>query len=335
MARAVLQCARRRDDRRLDRVRRLVQRDLGKECIELLAPRLRLRATAQQPDAVGAELGMELEVENTEVAVGPYSADIVAKDTATGRYVVIENQLGKTNHDHVGKLITYGATLDATSLVLIATDFSEEHQKAFDWLNEHSSEDLSFYGVRLELWKIDDSRPAVRFSLVSMPSTATRLVAKASAADVTPTKKLQLEFWTEYAKRLAQSKELPSTQSPRPQYWYNVALGRAGIHLSCIADTWEKKIGVRVYIRSKLAERALPYLLTQKAAIEKEIGSPLVWDPHPDNSDKTIALHRQADIADRSKWPEYMDWLVDQTLRFRRAFGPRVKGFQTSAEAES
>jgi hypothetical protein len=278
---------------------------------------------------------MELEVENIEVAVGPYAADIVAKDTVSGRYVVIENQLGKTNHDHLGKLITYGATLDATSLVLIATDFSEEHQKAFDWLNEHSSEELSFYGVRLELWKIDDSLPAVRFTLVSMPSTATRLVAKASAAGVTPTKKLQLEFWTEYAKRLAQTKEVPSTQSPRPQYWYNVALGRAGVHLSCLADTYEKKIGVRVYMHSKFADRALAQLLSQKDAIEKGIGSPLIWNPHPDNSDKTIVLHRPADISDRARWPEYIDWLVEQTLRFRRVFGPRVKALQLAVETEN
>jgi hypothetical protein len=275
---------------------------------------------------LGEALGMELEVENTEVAVGPYSADIVARDTVTGRYVVIENQLGKTDHDHLGKLITYGAALDASSLVLIATNFSEEHQKAFEWLNEHASEDLGFFGVRLELWRIDESKPAIRFSVVSKPGTATRIAAKASATEqFTPTRKLQLEFWTEFEKRLRETKELPSTQAPRPQYWYNVALGRSGVHVSCIANTWEKRIGVRVYLSGYLADQALQGLDSQKDGIEKEIGSKLTWNPHPDKSDKVIILDRSADISSREKWPEYLSWLVDHTLRFRKAFGPRLK----------
>ena len=281
---------------------------------------------------LGEALGMELEVENTEVAVGPYSADIVARDTVTSRYVVIENLLGKTDHDHLGKLITYGAALEATSLVLIATDFSEEHQKAFDWLNEHSSEDLGFFGVRLELWRIDESSPAVRFAVVSKPATATRTAAKASAAErFTPTRQLQLEFWTEFEKRLRETKELPSTQVARPQYWYNVALGRSGAHLSCIANTWEKRIGVRVYLRSYLADQALQGLASQKEAIEEEIGSALSWNPHPDKSDKIILLDRPADISLRAQWPDYLSWLVDQTLRFRRAFAPRVKALELPA----
>jgi hypothetical protein len=119
-------------------------------------------------------LDMELEVENTEVAVGPYSADILARDAFTGRYVVIENQLGKTDHDHLGKMITYAAALDASRLVLIATEFSEEHQKAFEWLNEHTTEDLGFYGVRLEVWRIDASRSSFRTAASTTPTTARR-----------------------------------------------------------------------------------------------------------------------------------------------------------------
>ena len=81
---------------------------------------------------LGDALKFELEVENTEVAVGPYSADILAKDLATGRYVVIENQFGKTNHEHLGKLITYAAFLNAGAVVWITEEFTEEHQKSLD-----------------------------------------------------------------------------------------------------------------------------------------------------------------------------------------------------------
>ena len=282
-----------------------------------------------RPENIGRladALGIELEVENTEVAVGPYAADIVAKDTGTGRYVIIENLLGKTDHDHLGKLITYAAALDAETLVLIATDFTEEHQKALDWLNEHSSDDLGFFGVRLELWQIDDSKPAIRFTVVSQPTTPTRQAAKASASEeLTPTRRLQLEFWTEFEKRLRDSKQVPSTQSPRPQYWYNVALGRSGIHLSCTADTYENKIGIRVYLQSSVAERALEQLLKQRDAIEREIGAALQWNPHPDKSDKIILLSRAADLSVRDNWEEYLAWLVECTLKMRKAFGSRVK----------
>ena len=93
---------------------------------------------------LGQSLGLELEVEQIEAKVGPYSADILAKDIGTGKYVVIENQLGKTDHDHLGKAITYGSVLDASAVVWIASEFTEEHQKALDWLNEYSSDDLEF-----------------------------------------------------------------------------------------------------------------------------------------------------------------------------------------------
>jgi hypothetical protein len=100
---------------------------------------------------LGEALGLELEVEHTEVAVGPYSADILARDSGSGGPVVIENQLGKTNHDHLGKAITYAAALGASTVVWIAPDFTEEHRKAVDWLNENGSGDVSFFGVRVEL----------------------------------------------------------------------------------------------------------------------------------------------------------------------------------------
>ena len=105
---------------------------------------------------LGLALGLELELENTEVSVGPYSADILAKDIGNGKYVIIENQLEKTDHDHLGKAITYASFLDATAIVWIASDFTDEHKKALDWLNDHTSEELSFYGVKLELWQIEN-----------------------------------------------------------------------------------------------------------------------------------------------------------------------------------
>ena len=192
-------------------------------------------AKEENIEKLSLALGLELQVENIEVSVGPYSADILAKDVGTDRYVVIENQLKKTNHDHSGKLITYGSVLDASANVWITSEFTEEHKKALDWLNDHTSDEISFYGVILELWQIDDSKPAVMFNVISKPADIMRQTAITKASEnLTDTKRLQLDFWTRFREKLSKRKEIPSVQSARPQYWFDVSLGRLGIHLSCL-----------------------------------------------------------------------------------------------------
>jgi len=269
-------------------------------------------------------VGLELEVENTEVAVGPYSADILAKDLGTGHFVVIENQFGKTNHDHLGKLITYASALDASAIIWITEEFTEEHQRALDWLNDHSS-DVAFYGVILELWRIDKSQPAVKFNLVSRPTEIRRGDIVEASENLSETKKLQFAFWTEFRRKLLASKAVPSAQSPRPQFWFDVALGRSSIHLSNTANTYENRIGVRVYLGNQVADAAMAQLQAQRNEIEQELGTKLTWNPNPDNRDKTIGVDRDANLRDRTAWPEYLDWMVDMTTRFRKVFMPRIK----------
>jgi len=281
---------------------------------------------AQHLEELAAALGLELELENTEVAVGPYSADILARDTGTGKHVIIENQLEKTDHDHLGKSLTYAALLDASAVVWFATDFTEEHKKTLDWLNDLTSTDIAFYGVILELWRIDESKPAVRFNVVSQPAEIVRQTAISTRVEeLTEGRRLQLDFWTQLRERLLATEKLPSVQSARPQYWYDVSLGRSGINLSNIANTYDNRIGVRVYISNKVAAAALPQLMDMRNDIEAEIGSSLEWDPNPENQDKVIALVRDADLNDRNQWDEYLSWMVETILRFREAFSKRIK----------
>lgn len=101
-------------------------------------------------EKLGEALGLELEFEGKEVPVGPYSADILAKDAGTDTYVIIENQLEKTNHDHLGKCVTYASVLDASAIIWIASNFTEEHKKALDWLNDYTHDNIGFYGVKLD-----------------------------------------------------------------------------------------------------------------------------------------------------------------------------------------
>lgn len=282
---------------------------------------------AQNIKRLNDAIGLELEVENTEVAAGPYSADILAKDTANDQYVVIENQLEKTNHDHLGKSITYASVLNAKCIIWIAPEFTPEHSKAVDWLNDNTVDDISFYGVQIELWQIDDSKHALKFNVISKPNEAVRQATKTkSSEELTDAKKFQYDFWQRFRVKLEKTKKIPSLQSPAPQYWYNVALGKSGIHISntCNTDS-PNTVGVRIYISNRIVDKVLPYLETRKAEIEKTIGKSLTWNPNPNNQDKVIVLLNETNFEDDKKIEEALDWLVDHTLKFKEAFSKALK----------
>jgi len=276
---------------------------------------------AQNIIALNEAVGIELEVENIEVQCGPYSADILAKDVGTNKYVVIENQLEKTNHDHLGKAITYASVLDASTIIWIATNFTEEHKKALDWLNDHTSDEISFYGVQIELWQIDNSNPALRFNVISKPNEAVRQAARSIASDeLSDKKRFQLEFWNRFKDKLAQTKKINSLQTPRPQYWYDISLGKTYINISNTCNTEQNTVGIRVYIGNKIAEDMLPYLESRKTEIELSLGTSLLWNPNSDNRDKVILLLNTTDFSDDNKVNEALDWLVDYTIKFKDVF---------------
>jgi Domain of unknown function (DUF4268) len=282
-------------------------------------------AQAENVALLAAAIGIELEVTGVEVPVGPFSADILAKNSS-GEFIIIENQFGKTDHDHLGKILTYAATLNASALVWIAERFTDEHRKAIEWLNDHTSNDLSLFAVELELWRIDDSRPAVQFNVLSEPSeTVRQATAVRAAGPLSGARQLQGEFWTAFREQLLAKKVVVSAQAARPQYWFNVSLGRSYIYLSNIASVTDERIGVRVYISNRIASEVLPQLEAQKSEIELEISSSLKWNPNPNAIDKVIVLDRTADLNDRSKWPEYLEWLCENVSRFKKAFEPRIK----------
>ena len=128
---------------------------------------------------LGDAIGVDLEVEAQEKNVGPYRADILCKDTETGQWVLIENQLERTDHPHLGQLITYAAGLDAATVVWISRQFTEEHRAALDWLNEKVPEEIRFFGIEMELWRIGSSPIAPKFNIVSKPNDWTNPIVAA------------------------------------------------------------------------------------------------------------------------------------------------------------
>lgn len=273
---------------------------------------------------LGERIGMELEVVGQEVSVGPYSADILAKDVNTDAYVVIENQLEKTNHDHLGKSITYASALGAKTIVWIATDFTEEHKKALDWLNDNTNEDLAFWGIQLELWQISEDTASMRLNVVSTPSTNVKTI-KSRTNTESESRTIQLNFWTKFREKLEKTKKIPSLQTPQARYWFDVRIGRSNILLSDFCNTEKSVVGIRLYIRSNVVDVYYPALLARKTEINKALGSEPEWDPNPTAKDKTIALSHQTDLSDPAKVEEALDWLVNQTIIFHSVFSKEVK----------
>ena len=273
---------------------------------------------------LGEKMGMELELVDKEVSVGPYSADILAKDAENGSFVVIENQLEKTNHDHLGKSITYASALNAKTIVWVTTDFTDEHKKALDWLNDNTNGDISFWGFQLELWQITEQTASVRFNIISSPSSDVKQIKK-NSRDLTDASRTQLMFWTKFREKLQATGKIKSNQKAAPQYWYDVTLGKAGLHLSNTCNTMKNIVSVRVYINNQIADTVFPYLLSRKEEINKMLGCLPVWDHNPNATDKTIILSYNTDLTKPQKVDEAISWMVEKTLIFKEVFSSIIK----------
>jgi hypothetical protein len=283
---------------------------------------------------LGEALNLELEVEGTEVPVGRFSADIVARDTAGNSRVVIENQYGRSDHDHLGKAMTYAAVLDARTVVWVAPRFTEEHRKAIEWLNEHTDDNLELYALELRAFRIGGSEPAPQFEVVAGPNETVRDASTAiEAAASSERRQAQHDFWKAVSANLKEAGRIGSLRAPRPRYWYDVALGRTNVWLSLFADTWGKRVGVRVVLAAPVAAAALPQLEAQKVAIEREVGMPLVWNPHPEKAVKTIVGERAGDILEGAERSELVEWISRLAEKMREAFAPRVRQLDLARES--
>src|SRR3989339_1963783 len=146
---------------------------------------------------LGDEIGFDIKLLQTEAAVGSFSVDILAEEENTGRKIIIENQLEVTNHDHLGKIITYASGYDAEIIIWIVEDVRDEHQKAIEWLNEHTDENINFFLIKIELWQIEGSNPAPKFEIIVAPNEWAKAIKQSGATgELTDTKIQQLDFWT-------------------------------------------------------------------------------------------------------------------------------------------
>jgi hypothetical protein len=292
-------------------------------------------AKSENLKRLGDTLGIELELEDEEVAVGPFSADILCKDTADGSWVVIENQIEKTDHRHLGQILTYAAGLGAKTLVWVAAKFTDEHRAALDWLNEHTNEEISFFALEIEVWRIGNSSAAPKFNIVSKPNDWAKTVKMQASASsenrITEHKQLQFEFWTEFKKYVEDHSKI-KLQKPRYQHWTISTIGRSGFHLSAITSAWNTITGsfgipevrVELTLNSRSAKDQFSALEASKDEIQSKITLPLTWHKTEANSCK-IFVRRDGDFTDGSKWKELFEWLLKYLEEFNAVFRPIIQ----------
>lgn len=276
-----------------------------------------------------------LTVENAEVPVGTFRADLVCTEEGTGKRVVIENQLEITDHDHLGKVLLYTAGLKASIVVWIAESFREEHRAALDWLNANTGEDFDFFGLQIELWQIGDSDVAPRFNIISKPNewSKRRFEAAHEQGSQSEAKQLQLEFWQAFKLFVVEKSKILRPRKPRPQHWTTYAIGGSEFGLTAYVDTTKKVIRVSLVIRGENAKTYFKLLEKEKAQIESEIGDPLDWRELPDGIYSTIDLRLSADIAEKSQWSVQQTWLCTKLEAFHKAFAQRIKSLDIVADA--
>jgi hypothetical protein len=286
---------------------------------------------------LGETLGIELEPESEEVAVGSFWADIVCRDTADGSKVIVENQIEKTNHVHLGQILTYTAGVSAQTIVWISSKFTEEHRAALDWLNEHTTEEISFFGLEVELWRIGNSPPAPKFNVVSKPNDWSKAVrqqtgAASSTRILTDDKRIQFEFWTEFKSWLEERTKL-RVRAPGYHSWLSASMGRSGFKLNLIASFWNKQtntfempeIRVELVLNSPQAKDQFAVLERRRDEIEKKIGTTLVFHNEEQSQRCRIYVRRDCDFRDRTKWPEAFEWLAKYLQVFSDVFRPLIR----------
>lgn len=281
---------------------------------------------ANNLDTLGDELGVELELVQTEAPVGNYYLDILAQDVNSGGMVAIENQLTDTDHTHLGQLITYSAGREAGMVIWVATKFRGEHRAALDWINERANS-LDFFGVEIEAIKIGNSLPAPLFRLVVVPNSWSKGVRAASVAEFTETERRYIEFWRPLLENL-NSNHGWNVQTTNKDNWHHKASGVRNITLR-MRLTRRNEARIEILINSQNKEqnkRVFDLLSKSRESIERDLEEELTWERADDNISSYMGVSRSGSLDDS---PEDLDeirhWMVKYVVKFGDVFRPYLE----------
>ena len=277
---------------------------------------------------LGETLGLSLVVEQTEMNVGDFRADIVCRDDDTGEVVLVENQLEKTDHTHLGQVLTYAAGLDALTIVWIAARVREEHRATLDWLNRITDGSFNFFGLEVELLKIGDSPPAPHFTVAAKPNNWKKTIGRSGANQDkwTVTEQLRFAFWEAFGEFLDNGTSRFKPPKPRKDVWVSYGLGGKGIYLEPVIRLSSAEMEIRIEITGEDGRAHFHLLHDQKKEIEKELGFALEWREKPGKTQTVhlLAPKKVGDPGKKERWPTVFAWILEKLLVLDGALRPRV-----------
>lgn len=307
---------------KLSKIKRLGLRDIWAKEATDFTPWL-----AENIQQLGQVLGMDLELQTKEADVGDFALDLLAKDNS-GRTVVIENQLAQTDHDHLGKLLTYAAGFDAAAVIWVAESIREEHRQALDWLNQRTNANTDFFGVVVEVLQIDDSNPGVNFKLVVFPNEWQKPKRNQVASIVSPKGEAYRQYYQPLIDELREQHKFTGARIAQPQSWYSFSSGVSHASFGAVFRG-NNKASVEVYIDygDVDSNKALyDWLYKRKDAIERQLGFSVQWDRLDDRQASRISVDRSGNIqSNANELDEIRKWQIEKLLAFKRVFGPLLK----------
>jgi len=283
-------------------------------------------ATTEGLELLSQDLDLQIENPKREFKGTNFPCDIVANLVGEDeRKVVIENQFGRTNHDHLAKLITYAATHDAMVGIWIAEEVADDHRQVIDWLNKNTPDTVGFYLAELKAYTIGGSSPAPQLDLLCRPNT-TMKQANADATDAERERReWRIAFWNDIHQRMKKEKLPFRLQRPGPDHWSSVAIGRAGFHMSMLLTPKNQSVAVELYVHCGWKSSAFDQLRLFEDEIQKELGRSLDWRPMPDKGSARIVLEEKIDPGVTENRAKICDWFAEWAPKMFLAFKDRVK----------
>jgi hypothetical protein len=277
-------------------------------------------------DRLSEALGIDLELEAAEHAVGGYSLDLVGRDITNDAVLIVENQLATTDHSHLGQVLTYAAGTGASTIVWIATAFREEHRQALDWLNESTGEEAHFFGIELQLVKIGDSTAAPLFNVVAQPNDWQKQVRTATQAGAVSGKgALYVQFWGRFIERVhAEHPEWTNAKAVGPYNWFEMKGPIKGTRISSSFARGDR-LRHELYIDTGDGERndeIFEHLRNRQEQVETAYGQALTWEELPSKQASRIAEYKDGcSVAESDRWDDYISWFLHAGARLRAALG--------------
>ncbi|MBR1921163.1 MAG: DUF4268 domain-containing protein [Kiritimatiellae bacterium] len=264
-------------------------------------------------------IGIDIAIDEEESPVGDFSVDIFAREVDTGRKVIIENQLESTNHDHLGKLITYASGKSADIIVWLVKHAREEHKAAIEWLNNHTDDKVAFFLCEIKLYKIGDSSLAVKFEVVERPNDWAKDVKKADATSAV--QQCRYDYWVAFQDYAFQSAEFArefNRRKPTYDHWLDFSIGSSICHMAVTQQHKRQALAVECYISND--KELFRSLFGHRAEIEAESGLKFDWRELPLRKASRILIEKGFELTNTNQWDSQFEWVVDVMLRMKKTF---------------